>query len=200
MSHRRSLALVDSDFRRRAAISHQLASIDFHVEPFEDLEEMQRAWPRSGIVLVEDRVGSLRDAVRAMADDCNWLPLIAFSEAPGTTDVVRAILEGAIDYFQWPCSADQLVRMIGIAEKSGANFANAKLREARARRQVQSLSRRERQVLAGMAEGLSNRLIGERLLISPRTVEIHRSNMLTKMGARHTSEAIRIAVEAELVA
>jgi FixJ family two-component response regulator len=200
MSHRRSLALVDSDFRRRAAISHQLASIDFHVEPFEDLEEIQRAWPRSGIVLVEDRVGSLRDAARAMADDCNWLPLIAFSEAPGTTDVVRAILEGAVDYFQWPCSADQLVRMIGIAEKSGANFANAKLREARARRQVQSLSRRERQVLAGMAEGLSNRLIGERLLISPRTVEIHRSNMLTKMGARHTSEAIRIAVEAELVA
>jgi DNA-binding NarL/FixJ family response regulator len=54
-------------------------------------------------------------------------------------------------------------------------------------------------VLAGVAGGLSNRLIGERLSISPRTVEIHRANMLNKMGASHTSEAIRIAIEASLV-
>ncbi|MFM2281468.1 MAG: hypothetical protein RLZZ444_3699, partial [Pseudomonadota bacterium] len=58
---------------------------------------------------------------------------------------------------------------------------------------------REREVLAGVADGLSNRLIGERLAISPRTVEIHRSNMLNKMGASHTSEAIRIAIEASLI-
>ena len=57
----------------------------------------------------------------------------------------------------------------------------------------------EREVLAGVAGGLSNRLIGEKLSISPRTVEIHRANMLTKMGAHHTSEAIRIAIEASLV-
>ena len=43
-------------------------------------------------------------------------------------------------------------------------------------------------------------MIGERLRISPRTVEIHRANMLNKMGASHTSEAIRIAIEASLVA
>ena len=51
----------------------------------------------------------------------------------------------------------------------------------------------------GVADGLSNRLIGEKLRISPRTVEIHRANMLNKMGASHTSEAIRIAIEASLV-
>jgi DNA-binding CsgD family transcriptional regulator len=45
---------------------------------------------------------------------------------------------------------------------------------------------------------MSNRLIGEKLAISPRTVEIHRANMLNKMGANHTSEAIRIAIEAAL--
>ena len=61
------------------------------------------------------------------------------------------------------------------------------------------LSRREREVLAGVAGGMSNRMIGEKLSISPRTVEIHRANMLTKMGANHTSEAIRIAIEAALV-
>jgi FixJ family two-component response regulator len=200
MSNRRSVALVDSNFRRRAAISHQLASIDFHVEPFEDLKEIQRAWPRSGTVLVEDRGGSIRDAIHAMTDDCSWLPLIAFSEALDTTAVVRAILEGAIDYFQWPCSTEHLVRLIGAAEISGATIGSIKLREARARSRVQKLTKREREVLHGVADGLSNRLIGEQLMISPRTVEIHRANMLTKMGASHTSEAIRIAVEAALIA
>ena len=52
---------------------------------------------------------------------------------------------------------------------------------------------------SGKTDGLSNRRIGERLEISPRTVEIHRANMLNKMGASHTSEAIRIAIEASLV-
>ncbi|MFP5396018.1 MAG: LuxR C-terminal-related transcriptional regulator [Alphaproteobacteria bacterium] len=65
---------------------------------------------------------------------------------------------------------------------------------------MQRLTKREREVLAGVARGLSNRRIGEKLEISPCTVEIHRANMLTKMGAQHTSEAIRIAIEASLVA
>ena len=90
-------------------------------------------------------------------------------------------------------------RQATLAEISGAGIGTAKLREAMARSRVQRLTRREREVLAGVANGLSNRRIGERLEISPRTVEIHRANMLNKMGASHTSEAIRIAIEAALV-
>jgi two-component system response regulator FixJ len=56
---------------------------------------------------------------------------------------------------------------------------------------VQKLTRREREVLAGEAAGLSNRLVGEKLSISPRTLEVRRAN--------HTSEALRIAIEASLV-
>lgn len=198
MINRRSVSLVDSDFRRRAAISHHLATINVHVEPFEDLEEIQRSWPRSGIIMLEDRGGIVRDAVQLMTEECNWLPLIAFSVMPDTTAVVRAIIEGAIDYFEWPCSAEQMVHMIDLAESSGVSIGSLKLREARARSRVQRLTKREREVLAGVADGLSNRLIGAQLEISPRTVEIHRANMLTKMGASHTSEAIRIAIEASL--
>ncbi|GAB7551934.1 hypothetical protein NRB_14350 [Novosphingobium sp. 11B] len=54
-------------------------------------------------------------------------------------------------------------------------------------------------MLGSVASGLSNRLIGERLSISPRTVETHRANMLNKLGANHTSVASRIAIEASLV-
>jgi two-component system, LuxR family, response regulator FixJ len=193
------VALVDSDFRRRAAISSQLASINFHVEPFEDLEEIRESWPRIGIVLVEDRDSGIRDTILSMTEHYHWSPLVAFSESPDTTDVVRAIYEGAIDYFQWPCSAEQLVHMIGTAEVRGSNIGNLKLRKAEACSRVQKLTKREREVLTCVVGGLSNRLIGEELAISPRTVEIHRANMLTKIGANHTSEAIRIAMDASLV-
>jgi two-component system, LuxR family, response regulator FixJ len=87
---------------------------------------------------------------------------------------------------------------MAVANKNEGLTGNVRLREVMARSRVQKLTPREREVLAGMADGLSNRLIGDRLAISPRTVEIHRANMLNKLGANHTSEAIRIAVEASI--
>ena len=57
----------------------------------------------------------------------------------------------------------------------------------------------EHRVLGELRRGHSNKGIAAALVLSPRTVEIHRANMLTKMGANHTSEAIRIAIEASLV-
>ncbi|HVR91430.1 MAG TPA: LuxR C-terminal-related transcriptional regulator [Novosphingobium sp.] len=200
MGRRRNLALVDRNFRRRAAICHCLAGSNIHVEPFEDVAEVRLHWPRSGVVLVEDAGGNLRELLDHMATHCCWLPLIGLAEFPDTTGVVRAILEGAVDYLAWPCSAAEIAQAVAGAEASEGTIGTHKLREARARSRVQRLTKREREVLAGVAGGLSNRLIGAQLEISPRTVEIHRANMLNKIGAQHTSDAIRIAIEASLVA
>jgi DNA-binding CsgD family transcriptional regulator len=57
---------------------------------------------------------------------------------------------------------------------------------------------REREVLDWLAEGSSNKAIARELDISPRTVEIHRANMMTKLGARHAAEAVRLKLEAKL--
>ncbi len=199
MNDRRTIALVDANSRRRAAISHALSGSAIHVEPFETIAEIEERWPDSGAILVEDRDGNIRRLLALMTDSGHWLPLIAFAEAPNTNRIVQAVLEGAIDYLVWPCDAGQIAGALTAAEEAGAALGSLKLREARARSRVRRLTRREREVLAGVAGGLSNRLIGERLEISPRTVEIHRANMLNKMGASHTSEAIRIAIEAALV-
>jgi two-component system response regulator FixJ len=200
MDKRRNIALVDSSSRRRAAISHELAGKGIHLEPFEDVSEILMLWPRSATILVEDRGSNISELLEAMTGNGNWLPLVAFSEQPNTHRVVRAILDGAIDYVEWPISAGELIPILDAAETSGNTIGALKLREARARSRLQKLTGREREVLAGMAGGLSNRLIGQQLEISPRTVEIHRANMLNKIGAHHTSEAIRIAIEAALVA
>lgn len=200
MERRRSLALIDEDFRRRAAITHALSDSGIHVEPFEDISEITMRWPRGGSILVADQDHAIDDLIDHMTEYGEWLPVIAFSEGPDTGHVVRAVLAGALDYLEWPCQPARIMTAIELAEGAAASIGSLRLREARARSRVQKLTRREREVLEGVADGLSNRMIGERLHISPRTVEIHRANMLNKMGASHTSEAIRIAIEASIVA
>jgi FixJ family two-component response regulator len=101
-----------------------------------------------------------------------------------TGRVVKAVLAGALDYLEWPCDTAKIMTAIALAESAAGSIGSLRLREARARSRVQKLTRREREVLEGVADGLSNRLIGEKLRISPRTVEIHRANMLNKMGAQ----------------
>ena len=200
MEFHRRIALIDSNYRRRAAITHVLSANRVYAEPFESVDEILQCWPKVSAILVEDHEGNLQSLLENVTLNGNWLPLVAFAVEPNTERVVRAILDGAIDYVAWPCPAEQLIAVLDNAEASGATIGTLKLREARARSRLQKLTRREREVLSGVAGGLSNRLIGQQLEISPRTVEIHRANMLSKMGANHTSEAIRIAIEASLVA
>ena len=199
MNRRSNLLLVDGDFRRRAAISHCLSGSGLHVEPFEDSAELFSRWPRDGLLLVHDSANVITVLLEHMGRTGDWLPIIAFAEHPTTRRIVEAVLQGAVDYLVWPFDEHELADSMKVAEDRSLSVAGSKLREAVARSRVERLTRREREVLAGVAEGLSNRMIGEKLAISPRTVEIHRANMLNKMGANHTSEAIRIAIEAALV-
>ena len=194
-----NLILIDRDTRRRAAISHTLAAARIHVEPFENIEELAAAWPRSGVVMIHDTAGTIPDLIERMAAHGEWYPIIAFCEEPEPRQIVDAVLDGAVDYISWPIPADALQAALTRATTHTDTASSGKLREVMARSRLDRLTKREREVLNGVASGLSNRLIGEKLAISPRTVEIHRANMLNKLGANHTSEAIRIAIEAALV-
>lgn len=190
--------LVDGDTRQRAAISHLLMGRGYHVEPYESVDEIAQQMPASGVLLVNDEGDVLDRMIAVMEEHGRWLPVIAFSDGPAANRIVEAVLSGAVGYLPWPCEFSQFEEVLAAAEKAFGAVTSLKLRTAVARSRMVRLTCRERQVLSCVTDGLSNRLIGERLAISPRTVEIHRANMLDKLGAHHTSEAIRIAVEASL--
>jgi FixJ family two-component response regulator len=194
-----TLILVDADTRRRASVSHTLSGHGVHVEPFETVAELAASWPRNGTVLIHDSEGNVARLIEQMARHGEWYPIIAFAEQPDAPRIVRAILDGAVDYLVCPFAPENLLRTLERHDGESEGLGNARIREAVARGRIEKLTDREREVLDCVASGLSNRKIGEKLEISPRTVEIHRANMLTKLGANHTSEAIRIAIEAELV-
>lgn len=198
MSGITKLVLVDTDYRRRAAVSHDLAGSEIHVEPFDGAEDLIAHWPSSGVLLIHDDGVALNLVVAYMARTGNWLPCICYAEQPDPRQVALAVLTGAIDYLPWPLGRDELRHALLDAGDRARLMSTGKLREAVARSRLERLTRREREVLEAVACGLSNRKIGETLAISPRTVEIHRANMLAKLGANHTAEAIRIAIEASL--
>ena len=190
--------LIDSKVSRRAAISHMLSGIGIHVEPLEDAGEISWESQRYCTILAEDTPGKITNLLARMAVASNWMPIIAFSVQPTTHDVARAVRDGATDYLQWPFDTSMIGNiLVGVRRNVGV-LGSMKFREIRARNRIQRLTKREREVLDGVAHGLSNREIGERLAISVRTVEVHRAHMIQKMGVRHSSDAILIAFEASI--
>lgn len=191
--------LIDGDMRRRATISHCLSQCGIHVEPYENMSELRGHMSEFGLLLIHDDQAEIANAAEYLAEAGNWLPVIGFAEAPEPRAVAKAIHLGAIDYLAWPFAEEEIVSIIEEAAAAAETIGSRRNRAYAAQKRVERLSKREREVLQSVASGLSSQKIAEQLKISPRTVEIHRSNMLSKMGASNTSEAIRFAVEADVV-
>lgn len=200
MSTLSKVHILDADSARRAKIAFGLASSSIQAEIYENLEELLGWTPRDGLLLVNDN--DCDDAIarigERVADTGGYLPIAMYGEKPSTTRVVQAMLAGAVDYLEWPFEAEQLnATMTRVASEAEQQLRAAR-RTAEAQNALKPLSPREHQVLRAMVAGSSNKQIAIELKISPRTVEIHRSNLLSKLNAQSSSEAIRIGIYAGL--
>ena len=126
---------------------------------------------------------------------------LTFVVVTGHADVgtaVTAMKLGATDFLEKPYKPDQLIEAVRRATAiSVSNSPQA--RSSDARRLIASLTPRECQVLCALVDGGANKSIARDLDLSPRTVEMHRANMMEKLQARTLSDALRIAYEAGLV-
>ena len=198
MEQRISIHIVGGNSRSRAEQSRLILSMGHHAEVYSDLVELIDRPPRSGVIIASE--GVLENGVAALLDDLAaagiWIPLVAARTAPGVEEVVAAIQAGALDFLELPLCATELRRMIAHVETDAGRHAEARRRLIDARNRIETLSRREREVLDWLSEGCSNKAIARNLEISPRTVEIHRANMMDKLGASHAAEAVRLRIEA----
>lgn len=200
MSRKASLHFIDSSSRHRAELARIGFSLGHHAEVYGDLSELSIHPPREGIIVARDTVeeGGVSVILERLSRLGIWLPLIAFEAQPRPGRIVEAIKAGALDYLSLPLDPDRFARCLGRIEKEAELFGQARRRMIEARDRISSLSTREREVLDWLAEGSSNKVIARELDISPRTVEIHRANMMSKLGARHAAEAVRLKLEAKL--
>ena len=200
MTQRPTLHIVDSSSRSRAEQARLGFEIGYHCEIYADVGELAASPPARGIVLARDDEGGGRvdEVLSQLARAGVWVPVVATSEDPRPVQVVAAIKAGALDYLRLPLRPDRLEETVLRIEEEAEAYGEARRKMVEARSRIASLSPREREVLDWLAEGRSNKMIARELHISPRTVEIHRANMMHKLGAHHAAEAVRLRIEAHL--
>lgn len=194
-----ALHFIEADTQCRAELVRVGHAIGHHCEIYSDMSEVAAHPPRSGIILVRDQVetGGVAVVMERLMSLGICLPVVAMDYQPAPSQIVEAIKDGALDFLVLPLKEGRLERMIAKlrTEVNAVTIMREKVMMARNR--LSALSGREREVLDALTGGGSNKEIARTLSISPRTVEIHRANMMHKLGARSAAEAIRIKLEAK---
>lgn len=192
--------VIDHDSRRRASIAREFLGRGFHAEIYEDLTEFKDRMPSGGYVFAHDDTNHCdpKQLRELMGDQEIPLPVTFYSSEPAPERIVQAMQLGAWDYLKWPFDSALLDSSLRTLAAVGDRLIGEHRRRLDARTKVERLTARERDVLRLMVQGQANKNIAMELDISPRTVEIHRGNMMRKLQASTTSDAVRIALYAGL--
>jgi len=137
------------------------------------------------------------ELVRRLAARGVTLPVIVVTGHADMALAVEALRAGVFDFIEKPFSDDAILGAIRGALDRGRGQQVHSAERALILQRIAVLSMRERQVLDGLVTGRSNKAVAQALGISPRTVEVYRANLMTKMKAASLSELVRMALKAE---
>ena len=196
----RIVHLVDDDEAIRRSASFMLKTSGFIVQTFvSGFELLKQRALAPGCILLDVRMPDMDgiEVQQALHARGVTFPVIVMT-GHGDVDVaVQAMKHGAIDFIEKPFEKAVLLGAIEEGFARLENTGRSRTRAAEARVMLEALTPRERDVLLGLARGYPNKTIGFNLGISRRTVEIHRANLMTKLGVASLSGALRIAFAAE---
>jgi FixJ family two-component response regulator len=188
--------IVDDDAAVRDSLALMLGLAGFRTAFFADAEAFLAAWREdwSGCVVADLRLPGLSglELQAEMGRRGSWLPFVIIT-AHGDVPAARAAFRAdAVDFLEKPFDHAQLRTAIQNA------FSKEHLRLARSADagRLARLTAREREVLAAAAQGLHAKEIARQLGISARTVEVHKTRIMAKLGARNVAELVRFALGA----
>ena len=197
----RIVYLVDDDDAIRRSAGFMLKTSGFVVKSFLSGTEFLREREfEPGCILLDIRMPGMDglEVQQALRDRGSTLPVIVMTGHGDVNVAVQAMKAGAVDFIEKPFEKAMLMKAIqeGFARLEQADRSRVGRNEAQVR--LQALTPREHEVLKGLVRGHPNKTIGYDLDISPRTVEIHRANLMSKLGVASLSDALRIAFAAGL--
>ena len=196
---RTTLHIISGDSRSRAEQARVAFASGHHAEVYGDVDELLDRPAYEGIILAADGgdPAMARELIARLGDRGIWLPVVLTSPEPEIEKVVAGIKAGALDYLQLPLDMGNFVRRLRSILAEAGEHAERRRREVSARQAISTLSKRESEVLELLSAGCSNKEIARQLEISPRTVEIHRGNMMAKLRAGHPADAVRLWIDAQ---
>ncbi len=189
--------IVDDDEAVRDSLRLVFYSVGLATETYVSaLDFLKRAdLGRLGCLVVDVRMPGMSglELQKELAARDVSLPVIILTGHGDIPMAVGALKAGASDFIEKPYNEQQLIDSVHHAIRHGDSEWRDRERQAFARSCHQQLSPRERQVLAQLVAGDSNKIIAARLGISPRTVEVHRAGVMAKFQARSLSELVLLS-------
>jgi len=192
--------VIDDDDAARDSLSFLLRSARIEVKSYESAVAFLATVKglADGCIITDVRMPEMTgiEMLRRLREAKIDIPVIVITGHGDIALAVEAMKHGAADFFEKPYDDEALL----VAVRAALNRQEAAAQKAADRvalsERLATLSNRERQVLEGLVAGKPNKIIAFDYDISPRTVEIYRANVMTKMQAASLSELVRMAIVA----
>ena len=194
MEDRSAVYVIEDSVHLRAEISHNLGALGIRCVVFNDVSELPGKIERPVVFLIRHESSCRAQLDKYRNERAPVSAKVEFSCNAGFEKAVAAIREGASDFVVWPSEPGLLELAIKRAEDDCLRNQPSKIMGGRAKERIAMLTSRERQVLGAVINGFTTERIATNLAISPRTVDIHRRNVLAKLHVRNTAQAIVIAL------
>lgn len=198
--YRPTVFIVDDDPAVRESMTMLMASAGLAARSFASGTDFLEAFQvgTAGCLVLDVRMPGisgteLQDRLDRMGADLPIVFLTAYADVPVAVEAVRA---GALDFLTKPVDGDRLLGRVRDALRLDLSRREQRAEEDRARRRLEALTPREREVLGFVVAGHTNKGIAKVLGLSRRTVETHRANIRRKIGATSLPELIRAAAAA----
>jgi two-component system response regulator FixJ len=190
--------VIDDDEAVRQSIEFLLRTAGVTARTYDSASAFLNALPTidSGCIITDVRMPGISgiDLLRRLGEMRIKMPVIVIAGHGDVPLAVEAMKIGAVDFLEKPFDDELLLGSVRSAlDRSQQNAAHDAER-AKVEARLSILTNREREVLDGLVAGKPNKIIAFDLAISPRTVEIYRANVMTKMEAASLSELVRMAL------
>jgi two-component system, LuxR family, response regulator FixJ len=195
--------VIDDDEAVRQSLAFLLRANAIEVQTYDSGTVFLRALPHltSGCVITDVRMPEISgiELLRRLKELNIFLPVIVITGHGDVPLAVEAMKFGAADFLEKPFDDEILLAAVRSALSRQDSDGKRQAERAVIDDRLAALSNREREVLEGLVAGRANKQIAFDLGISPRTVEIYRANLMTKMQAASLSELVRMALVAGLL-
>jgi two-component system response regulator FixJ len=193
--------IVDDDELARASLSYMLSNHGYSTQIYAGgAELLQYNRLDRGSILLDlfmPGMSGFEVLTELARRDCA-LPVVAMSARADISVAVQAMKLGAIDFIRKPLNERDLLQAVLLASRSSGRADTRRHIAVAAAARVDRLPSRQRQILQGMLDGLSNKGIAGRLGICSRTIEMHRARMKVTLGVKSMSETVRLAIDANM--
>jgi two-component system response regulator FixJ len=195
--------VIDDDEAMRESLSFLLGAVGIKVQTYESAEAFLKVAPtaKAGCVITDVRMPGLSgiELLRRLRELKLGIPVVVITGHGDVPLAVEAMKIGAADFLEKPFDDEALLASV----RSALDQVDQDQRRQSERGDIEArlaiLSNRERDVLRGLVAGLANKQIAYDLGISPRTIEIYRANLMTKMQAGSLSDLVRMALIAGIL-